>query len=570
MVHTVTGVTWLVRSKAFTVAAVLAVLAATAAALLITTASGASAAATFVQGAVFNHGGTSGSLSVWLSRPVNEGDLLVGWFAQYGSAGNVQVSDGINGTWTRAPDTEQFGGTKGDIALYYLADSKAAAGGIAITVSARSGADLQGTVAEYSGITTSSPLSTMAVSRGSGTVVTTGTTSPVPAGQLVYAAEITGMSPAAAAAPGTSQGIAYTRRDSAASRAAFTEDITSGAAGTQTGAATLPTATDWYAVVATFKPGARTSPSPASTPSTPSTPSTKLSPSGTMASRISKVLVITEENRNSVDVFPSASRSTVAMPYLWSLAKEYGYATNWSDIGHPSLPNYLAIFGGRAEGLPDDCAPGHGCSWPGPTVFSQAIAAGGTARVYEEGMTANCQASNPGYYDVNHNPWVYYTDPTDKAECRSNDVPAGTPHDGALRSDIKSGALPTVGLLKPNLANDTSNGTFATADNWLRSWIPVIQSGPDWKAGRLAIVVTCDEGDQGGENVPFVLIARGVHGVVVTTALNHYALTRFLDEVSGASLLGNAGTQPDIAPLFGVRLTPVSASPANTGATRHG
>jgi hypothetical protein len=55
--------------------------------------------------------------------------------------------------------------------------------------------------------------------------------------------------------------------------------------------------------------------------------------------------------------------------------------------------------------------------------------------------------------------------------------------------------------------------------------------------------------------VPFVLIAPGVSGAVVTPALNHYALTRFLDEVAGASLLGNADTEPDIAPLFGVKVS---------------
>ncbi|MGI8450402.1 MAG: alkaline phosphatase family protein [Streptosporangiaceae bacterium] len=134
--------------------------------------------------------------------------------------------------------------------------------------------------------------------------------------------------------------------------------------------------------------------------------------------------------------------------------------------------------------------------------------------------------------------------------------PRGPRAAGALRSDIRSGALPTVGLLKPDLANDSTDGTLATADNWLKTWIPVIQSGPDWQAGRLAVVVTFDESDEGAglENVPFVLIAPGVSGPVVTAALNHYALTRFLDEVTGVPLLGKAGTEPDITPLFGVRL----------------
>ncbi len=325
--------------------------------------------------------------------------------------------------------------------------------------------------------------------------------------------------------------------------------------------------------MASFAPGstaASPGPAAAASASPAGAPGAATRPAGPAGSGISKVLVITDENRSSVDVFPSGARPAAAMPYLWSLAQRYGYATDWSDIGHPSLPNYLAIFAGSARGLPDDCAPGRGCSWPGPTVFSQAISAGGTAKTYAEGMTANCQTSNPGYYDVNHNPWAYYTDARNKAECAAEDVPSGTPGRGALAADITAGALPTVGLLKPDLANDTTNGSLAAADHWLRSWIPVIQSGPDWKAGRLAIVVTFDESDQGagGENVPFVLIAPGLHGVVVTTALNHYALTRFLDEVAGVALLGNASTEPDIAPLFGVRLTaprrvqPAPASPA--------
>ena len=55
-----------------------------------------------------------------------------------------------------------------------------------------------------------------------------------------------------------------------------------------------------------------------------------------------KILVIMEENHSIQQVFPDG------MPYLWSLARRYGYASNWSDVGHPSLPNYLAIFGGSA------------------------------------------------------------------------------------------------------------------------------------------------------------------------------------------------------------------------------
>ncbi len=95
---------------------------------------------------------------------------------------------------------------------------------------------------------------------------------------------------------------------------------------------------------------------------------------------VTKILVIMEENHSIGQVFPSH------MPYLWSLARQFGYATSWSDVGHPSLPNYLAIFGGSAFNEPQDCSPGPGCTYPGPSVFGQAIAKGASARAYQESM----------------------------------------------------------------------------------------------------------------------------------------------------------------------------------------
>ena len=221
----------------------------------------------FVQGTTFDTGKLT-STTVSLTKPVAAGDLLVGWFAQYASSGQVQVSDKVNGAWTRASSSEKFS-SQGDIALYYLAGSKAAAGGITITVSAATATYLQGTVAEYSGVAATGPLVGMAVSRGTSTAVNSGATGSIPTGQLVYAAEVTGVSPGAVPTPGSSAGIAYTERASTSSGSAFEEDITSGAAGAQAGTATLAKSTDWYAVAAAFTP-ASTTPSPTPTTTSPS------------------------------------------------------------------------------------------------------------------------------------------------------------------------------------------------------------------------------------------------------------------------------------------------------------
>ena len=222
------------------------------------------------------------------------------------------------------------------------------------------------------------------------------------------------------------------------------------------------------------------------------------------------------------------------MPYLNSLAQRYGQATNYSDVAHPSLPNYLAIFGGSSFNDPQDCFPSAQCSYPAPSVFGQVGAAGGTVRSYEESMPSPCDLSNSGNYDVNHNPWVYF--PAESKLCKQADVPAGSPSAGALAADVRAGTLPTVGLLTPNLMHDAHDGTLAQADAYLRSWIPVIMAGPGWKSGHLAIVVTFDEGVT-TEQVPFVVLAPGLHGVTIRRALNHYALTRLMDQIGGVSPL---------------------------------
>ena len=218
------------------------------------------------------------STTVSLTQPVKAGDLLVGWFSQYGASGQVQVSDNVNGAWTRAPSSLAFQNDGGDIALYYLANTKASASGVQITVSASSATYLDGTVAEYSGVALAGPLDQVVAARGVGTSVNAGSTASVPAGELVYSAVITGQ-PAGGYTPGSSQGIPYTTRISAGSGSVDESDITSSAAGSQQGTATLAASTDWYAVAATFQP------LPAN--SSPPTAPTGLSATSVAASRVS-------------------------------------------------------------------------------------------------------------------------------------------------------------------------------------------------------------------------------------------------------------------------------------------
>jgi fibronectin type III domain protein len=217
--------------------------------------------ATFQQGAAFASGTRATSQTFTLSRPVHAGDLLVGWFAQYNVSGQVAVSDNLNGAWARAPGSLTFQSDTGDIAMYYLPDSKASASGLTITVSAPTPAYLQGTAAEYSGVAVAGPLDQLASARGVGTAVNTGSTASVASGELVYSAIVTGSGPG-----GVTPGTGYTVRAQTSSGSSYEQDILSSTAGPQTGTATLGTSADWYAVDATF----RVNPNDTSPPGPPS------------------------------------------------------------------------------------------------------------------------------------------------------------------------------------------------------------------------------------------------------------------------------------------------------------
>jgi hypothetical protein len=259
--------------------------------------------------------------------------------------------------------------------------------------------------------------------------------------------------------------------------------------------------------------------------------------------RPSKVLVVIEENHTQ----GSALRG---MPYLASLANTYGQTTSYRAVTHPSLPNYLAIAGGSTFGVQDNQSPArHPIA--GPSVFDRAITAGRTAKAYAEGMPGPCALSPAGRYAVKHNPWPYFSDAASRANCNRFNVPSGTSAAGPLRTDIDKGTLPHVGLLIPDLCNDAHDCSLAEADNWLKGWLTVVMRGPDYKAGRLAIIVTFDEDDSSGNNtVLTAVVSPYTSRVRSARPYSHYSLTRYLAEIVGADPLGAARTAPSLRAEF--------------------
>lgn len=271
----------------------------------------------------------------------------------------------------------------------------------------------------------------------------------------------------------------------------------------------------------------------ASTVSLSPVPGASAGQQGQSRTRPDKVLTIVEENHTKT----SALRG---MPYLASKAHTYGYATAYRAITHPSLPNYLALAGGSTFGVTDDRLPrAHQLS--GRSVFDQAIRQGRRGKVYAESMPSNCYRANIGTYAARHNPWTYFSGSTARAHCAKRDVPAGTPSAGRLHRDIAAGRLPAVGMLVPNLCHDAHDCSLGTSDAWLKKWLPAIMRGPDYQAGRLAVIVTFDEDDHSGPNtVLTVVISPYTHGIVSAKGYTHYSWTRYADRLVGARLLRRA------------------------------
>lgn len=285
-------------------------------------------------------------------------------------------------------------------------------------------------------------------------------------------------------------------------------------------------------------------PSVTSAVASPSAPSPSPRHSATTAHtaspQVTKLLVVVVENH-------SLDQMSAGMPYTFGLAKQFGYATGYHAVSHPSLPNYLAIASGQTHGVTDD-APPSAHPLQGGSVFQQALDAGRTAGLFAESMPANCTLDAQGRYAVKHNPWAYFVNQRDG--CRAYDRPYGD-----LGPLIAAGRLPDAGMVIPDICNDAHDCGLPTADSWIRGLMTKVFAGPDWKSGHLAVVLTADEDDHNQDNtVLTVVIHPSQHHHVVGQRLSHYSLTRLYEDVLGVRHLNQAGTAASMSQAFGLPL----------------
>lgn len=263
-----------------------------------------------------------------------------------------------------------------------------------------------------------------------------------------------------------------------------------------------------------------------------------------------KVVIIAEENREEGSVIGNA-----AMPYLNSLAQQYGTATA-VDAGYPtscpSLPGYLLLTAGSTFGICDN-NPATSHRLTGDNIFQQVSAAGGQWRGFAQSMPAPCHRTDDGLYASRHTPATYYTGAA--AACPLWQLPIGDPPN-ALTTSATANALPRFTFVTPDLCHDL-HGTPSCpgpagppADAWLQAHLPALLTSTDFTSGRLVIFIVWDEGSDASNHVPLIVLAAGAQDVVDPRPMTNCAVLRTTEELLGLPLLGCATTAVSLRDAF--------------------
>jgi len=270
------------------------------------------------------------------------------------------------------------------------------------------------------------------------------------------------------------------------------------------------------------------------------------------------IFVIVMENK------PQSGLNPTQTPYLESLAASGAELTQSFAVGHPSLPNYLALTGASTFGLTIDCNTCYVGAMPN-IVTDRIEPSGRSWKAYMESMPSSCYLADTSLYAVRHDPFVYYDQiRTDPNEC--NKV---TPY-SQLATDLSSTATtPSFGWITPNLCDDAHDCSITTGDTWLSTNVPALLASPAFTTQRSLLVVTFDEDDYSdNNNIPTILVGSGITpGTQSSAPYDHYSVLKTIENAwSLATLTTNDAAASPMADVFASSSSSSTTVPAGGGA----
>ncbi len=230
------------------------------------------------------------------------------------------------------------------------------------------------------------------------------------------------------------------------------------------------------------------------------------------------IVVIVMENKTEQNIIGNKDA-----PYINSLAGAGALAANYSAVGSPSLPNYLALLGGSTFGVTSDCTD---CFQNSANLVDQLEQNHRTWKAYMESMPSPCFLGDSNPYAQKHNPFIYFDDIKNNSDRCNNIVPM----DG-LTSDLATTSFtPDFIWISPNLCNDMHDCPVPQGDTWLSQQIPGILESPAFKLQKSLLVLTWDEGNSSDKKVATILVGAGVKGGFVSnTSYTHYSLLKTIE-----------------------------------------
>lgn len=261
------------------------------------------------------------------------------------------------------------------------------------------------------------------------------------------------------------------------------------------------------------------------------------------APQFGHVFLLMEENHSYASVIGSS-----AMPYLNSLAQQYGLATQYFASTHPSIGNYFMLTTGQIYTNND--------SYTGTVnvdnMVRHFLSSGTTWKSYAEGLpNVGYTGGNVYPYLQRHNPFSFFTDVVNSQSEVNNLVPFSQ-----FASDLANGQLPQFSYIVPDALDDAHDGTLNQADAWLKTNIAPLIASPTFQQDGLLIIVfdesfTSDT-QHGGGQVPFLIISpKAKKGFQSTTFYQHQSTCELVLQSLGlTSFPGACQGAPQMSEFF--------------------
>jgi phospholipase C len=304
--------------------------------------------------------------------------------------------------------------------------------------------------------------------------------------------------------------------------------------------------------------------------------------------RYDHVFVIMLENKGFDELIGNPSA-----PFINHLATKYGLATQYSSVGDPSAPNYVAILAGNTFGI-DSNAPYWSHAIDQPCVLNELSSAGLSWKAYVQSMP---YAGFLGYGYPNR--WLGVPDIDPLYASKHNGIPYFTQIVSNPVELKKMGPLtpiftdlvnnpPKFGWIAADMCHDmhgapiycTDSGDdgdpsdiklVTHADQYVEQIVSAITNAPFWPHGNNAIVMLTEQGEDGDTTgccdaipgtgrVPVVVVtSHGPRAFTDSTSYNHYSLNKSIEQAFGLPCLEYAcddANVPAMSPLFAITGSP--------------